>query len=61
MIFKNESDKSIVIRSLLMLTNGDIVLATKAIDKSKSLDDAIKYIFCHQGQLKYCNIENKNG
>jgi len=55
MIFKSIDDKNLVIRSLLLLTNGNIVLATHAIEKSETLDEAIRFIFCQKGQEKFCD------
>ena len=54
MRFKNNSDRELVIRSLLMLTYGDKELAAKSIDESVDYESAIRFIFCQQGQTKYC-------
>lgn len=44
MKFKNEFDKEVVIRSLLLHSGGDRALAEEAVARSEFYIDAIKYI-----------------
>jgi len=41
---KNEHDKNIVVRSLLLFTNGDKELANKAVCQASSYEEALKII-----------------
>lgn len=44
MKFKNDQDRQVVIRSLLLVTHGDEKLANEAVDQAEFYIDAIKYI-----------------
>jgi len=56
MKFKRNSDKQLVIRSLLLHANGDELLAEQAVDNNPCLETAILFVLCKKGDLKACNM-----
>ena len=44
MNFKTENDRNIVVRSMTMLTNGNKLLASMAVDNHSTIVEAIKFI-----------------